>query len=116
MNTLHNLHSIDILPGQTGVTVRLGKKWLHNASLDSAIDLCICTKDPESHEVVGKGVILDAWFGIFIDIPGRLLELEHEASSRTYSGLLASMKRAYGNAFDERLGVTVLTYMRIAEE
>jgi len=114
------LHSLDADLGATASTVRNGFKW---ADLEERehIELCVCTPEPEdeygkheSHDVQGEGVVLALWFGYFKDIPAKLLSYEHEVRSREYSGLLASMRKAYGNAFSEDAPVTVIIYRRIA--
>jgi hypothetical protein len=121
MRTLHNLHALDIKVGQVGSTVRLGGKWA-DLDTDDQFELCVCTKDPEApddvarqtHDVQGMGVVLDLWFGRFLDIPARLLKYEHEERSREYDGLQDSMVNAYGDAFDPTRAVVVIIYSRQA--
>lgn len=126
MRTLHNLHTIDINPGQTGVTVRNGDKWAD--ALNDKIELCECamvyykhaslgpstvSQPPEmQHKIVGHGVVIEIWNGEFKNIPARYIEHEHEERSRMYSGLLESMRKAYGETFSEANHVTVLVYNR----
>lgn len=110
--TLDNLHPIDTLVGDTGVTVRLGTKWRDRLEPNTIISLQE-TIDGRS-QIVGQGRVTEVWHGDFEDVPARLVELEHEASSRFYTGLFGSMKRAYGTAFDELSTVTVFSYTRIS--
>ena len=112
MRTLHMLHLLDADLGATASTVRNGFKW---ADLEPSehIELCVCTRDPETHDVQGEGVVLTLWFGYFKDIPAKLLSYEHEVRSRLYSGLLDSMRKAYGDTFNEVSPVTVIIYKRI---
>ena len=105
---LHMLHSLDVKPGDIGITVRRGDKWL-SVTQGEQLDLCVCVPD---HVIVDKGYVNFTWYGKFKDIPARYLELEHEVESRTYSGLLKSMRRAYGFEFNENEQVTVLGYVR----
>ena len=107
---LDNLHTIDIGVGETGVTVRRGDKWFNRVSGGTSIQLQE-TLEGKS-EVVGSGRVKDVWLGRFVGVPASLIEIEHEESSRTYSGLLASMRRAYGEEFSENDVVTVFSYER----
>lgn len=108
MLMMHMLHSLDCDIGDIGVTVRKGEKWF--GTIGVPVQLCVCV--PE-HRIEGKAVIIDNWYGIFRDIPGRFLEKEHEEESRMYSGLLNSMRRAYGEDFNEDEEVTVVVYNRL---
>lgn len=109
MKTLHMLHSLDLKPGETGTTVRLGDKW--NVPPNTPLELCVCV--PYCH-IEGYGATVSTWMGRFKDVPACLIENEHELESRRYSGLKASMERAYGNLFNEDSVVTVLSYQRAA--
>ncbi len=119
MRTLHMLHSLDVEVEQMASTVRNGFKW---ADLESGeqIELCVCTRGEgmvdgtisETHDVQGIGRVVDLWFGRFNSIPARVLQWEHEMRSREYTGLLASMRNAYGVDFDESSSVTVVVYYR----
>ncbi len=119
MRTLHMLHDLDCAVGQFGSTVRKGNKWADAMGL--TLELCVCTQrfgcdaahNPFwEHYVEGHGVVTDIWSGIFKDVPARYLEREHEIRSRQYSGLLASMRKAYGTDFSEDESVTIVTYLR----
>jgi len=109
--TLHMLHTLDADVGSPASTVRNGFKWA-DAGLDEELELCVCTRDPETHDVQGTGTVLETWFGRFCDIPARYLRFEHEIRSREYNGLLDSMRKAYGGEFSENSPVTVLVYRR----
>ena len=113
MRTMHMLHSLDVEPSQNGSTVRKGFKWADLIE-GELLELCVCTKDPETHDVQGTGYVWELWFGRFEDIPARLLRWEHELRSREYNGLLASMRHAYGRDFSESDPVTVVLYRRIS--
>jgi len=110
MRTLHMLHSLDVEVGNPGSTVRNGSKWAD--ALGQLIELCVCDKEG-NHEVQGHGQVTGIWTGEFFNIPAQLIEREHEVRSRTYSGLLASMRNAYGEDFPASAQVVVLTYQRI---
>lgn len=113
METLHNLHPIEIGVGETGTTIRNGRKWLDIInSGESFVELCVCTPEGE-HTVVGKGQLTSAVLKSFNELLAVELADEHELSSRNYSGLLESMRRAYGEQFSESSPVTVLHYKRI---
>ena len=113
MRTLHNLHALDVAKGSVGSTARLGGKWA-DLDIDEQFELCVCTKDPETHDVQGMGTVLDLWFGRFLDIPARLLKYEHEERSREYDGLVDSMTNAYEDSFDPTKAVVVIIYARVA--
>lgn len=76
-------------------------------------DLVLSVWCCDNCEVVGTGAVEDLWVGRFHDLPARLLQWEHEVSSRSYAGLRESMKRAYGDRFGEASFVTVVVYRRI---
>lgn len=104
------LHSLDVGVNALGVTVRRGLKWA--GAEGEQIKLCVCTGVMKSaHVIQGVGLVREVWIGMFINVPGRLLELEHEHAARHYSGLRSSMERAY-QGFDAREEVTVLMYER----
>ena len=133
------LHSLDATVGRLASTVRKGFKWA-DLNHGEEIELCVCTKigearqvpcqhprdfggmeheydvrsTPETHDVQGRGTVEGLWFGYFKDIPARVLQFEHEERSREYSGLLASMRHAYGPGFSESDPVTVVVYRRIS--
>jgi len=116
MRTLHNLHTVDVGPGEIGVTARNGTKWSNSEdgernSIHEEIVLCECLNN--EHKVVGSAIIEQVWLGQFQDIPAKFIEQEHELSSRYYTGLLSSMRRAYGEDFSENSPITILAYRRI---
>lgn len=113
-NVLHMLHSLDAEPGNPASTVRLGDKWSYATAIDKKLKLCVCEAqclDPDkcgkdvdntscdNCTIEGEGQVTSTWTGKFYNIPARLIEYEHEVRSRSYSGLLASMKFAYGEKF-----------------
>lgn len=116
MRTLHMLHSLDCAVGCLGSTVRKGNKWADAMGL--TLELCVCTPYLEAgdettdHEIQGHGIVTDIWSGLFKDVPARYLEHEHEVRSRQYSGLLDSMRKAYGPEFSETDQVVILIYFR----
>jgi len=105
---LHSLHAVEIEPGEKGVTVRLGVKWIN--SKNTEIELCECLNG--QHRIIGKAIITDLWYGPFFSLPARFIEKEHEISSRMYSGLMKSMQRAYGSKFKDDSLVVALEYER----
>lgn len=118
---LHNLHKVEIDPGTYGSTVRKGSKWA-DAVPGTKIDLCECASsclaanhvEERDCIVVGVGEVAGLWHGKFYDIPAKMIEHEHEKLSRQYSGLLFSMRRAYGQDFQEHDDVVILTYERMS--
>ena|SRR5690349_2874149 len=127
IRVMHMLHPLDATVGEVATTVRLGTRWAD--SRGDELILCVCDAhclapetcyDPAAGvpcancERVGRGIVRNIWVGRFKDVPALEIEHEHEASSRCYSGLKASMERAYGNKFDEFKTVTVVTYQRTA--
>lgn len=122
MRTMHMLHELEAPVGTSAVTVRLGPKWADSLAQD--IELCVCrtlclqveglTADMRTvHTIEGHGVVEHIWTGKFLDIPARLIQIEHEIASRQYDGLYLSMKRAYGEQFHASSDVTVVTYRRL---
>ena len=65
-------------------------------------------------QATGLGRVTWTWVGRFLEIPARLIANEHEERSRSYTGLLASMTKAYSKLFSEMDFVTVLEYRRIS--
>ena len=63
-----------------------------------------------SGSLLGRGRVVDTpWRGQFGRVPAALVEMEHLERARTYSGLLDVMRQIYGDRFDERDRVVVLT-------
>lgn len=118
------LHSLDVEPGDLGSTVRKGLKWAETEGV--SLVLCVCSDrcrdaylcdNPAAPSCSvcdrqGRAVVVACWYGAMRDVPARLIECEHEERSRQYSGLLASMRKAYGPEFSEDETVTVLVYRR----
>jgi len=111
MRKLQNIHPIDIAPGEVGVTVRRGDKW---ANITHGEALEIYSGDVANQTKIGEGKVTNVMSCRFSEIPARLVEMEHEKTSRTYSSLLESMKRAYNEPkFKETDQVVVMTYLRL---
>lgn len=120
------LHSLGREPGELSSTVRLGRKWA-GARTGTPLILCVCKDRCLNNEICddppnpscancdrqGTGEVSDAWIGRFFEVPAKLIEFEHEERSRTYSGLKASMTKAYGDLFTGMSPVVVLLYRRI---
>lgn len=113
---VHVLHTsvaaLDQEVGQLGVTVRNGSKWMQYNS--DFMDLCECVihSSETVHLITGRGKIINKGMCPFREIPARIVELEHCADARTYSGLLIAMKRAYPNFTDQNI-VTWIEYIRV---
>lgn len=112
MRQLLNQHDIDLPVGRRGVTVRRGLKWADAKSGDRLELMTGTGPDDQTH--FGEGVVVDAAVYRFKDLPAKLLEMQHEARARQYSGLLASMRKAYGPGFSEDEDVVAMTYERTA--
>lgn len=112
MKTMHMLHPLEIAKGDIGTTVRLGFKWA-DVRVSEMVELCVCTKEPETHDVQGHGKVESLWVGRFRDIPAWLISFEHLRSAREYWGLYDSMLNAYGKEFGESSFVTVVMYRRV---
>jgi hypothetical protein len=108
MHTLDNLHEVTTGMGEVGATVRLGGKWAARLKVGDKFQLQE-TLDGTSM-IVGAGQASRIWQGSFSDIPFWAFEEEHEETS--YDGLLESMRKAYGEDFDEDSHVTALCYVR----
>ncbi len=119
---LDTLHRIDTKVGEEGITIRLGMKWYNRVQIKDVIYLQESLfrengangKPILESTIVGEATVKGKVYVTFEDVPARYIENEHEESSRVYSGLLASMKRAYGEKFTEKDLVTVLIYKRIS--
>lgn len=122
---LHMLHPLDVDPGHAASTVRKGIKW--KGAVGAELILCVCSDrcltaecsfpdfDPcDNCDRQGMGIAIGEWFGQFRNIPARVIEHEHEERSRLYSGLLQSMRKAYGSSFNDQSTVTVLIYDRLS--
>jgi hypothetical protein len=116
IETLHvSVAAIELPVDSIGVTVRRGRKWLDYVEEHTTINLCQCTTDADGnveHTIIGKGRIENCDMCDFREIPARIVEQEHCVDARTYSGLLAAMKRAYPG-FRGHEDVTWLQYRRI---
>ena len=110
MRTLHNLHTIDIESGTVGSTVRKGRKW-SDVRRGDELELCVCTKDPETHEVVGYGLVEHVRLTYPRGILAWELRNEHAVEARTYDGLIEGLERAYGE-FSEYDEFVVMHYRR----
>lgn len=112
MRIMHMLHSLDCEVGAIGVTVRRGPKWAD--SMGEMIELCVCSNDNVQHVVSGTARVKEIWRGPLEEVPAKLIENEHEIRSQQYSGLLASMRKAYGAGLSEDDEVTVVSYLRLS--
>ena len=123
-------HDFDVVPGDVGVTVRLGPKWAkaYDDEPGRFVDLWQCERPhdgacPEtvSNEggygtrCLGRGTarLIGYWYGKLAYVPAGLLTLEHEREARELSGLLTSLARAYGSRVTWDSEVTALIYERI---
>lgn len=99
-----------VLPvGEYGTTFRRGPKW---AAVPAGTILAL-VEDPEN-VTVGQGIVVDVSKCVFRELPARTVELCHSPNSRTYTSLLAAMRRAYGDDFSEDEIVVVMTYQRLS--
>jgi hypothetical protein len=122
-------HDFETPVGETGVTVRRGFKWASVAT-STQLELWRCevphhgdcpvnSDAPEEGEdrnkncaKQGTGRVVGHWVGQLKDLPARIIEQEHEEKSRTYSGLMFSLRRAYGPQLSDNDYVTALFYIR----
>ena len=109
MLQLHNKHELDVAVGQSSFTVRYGNKW-RDTPIGAQIELFVTRNDITNLE--GAAVVEGVTIMKFRDIPAKLIETQQEASARVYSGLLESMRRAYGSDFSEDSEVICLAYKR----
>jgi hypothetical protein len=112
------LHPLDVKVGDLGSTCRRGDKWAE--SFGEEIALCVCKQRQTAEyacppsSIVGQAKVLGIWQGTFFEIPARYLVFEHEVSSRSYGGLMQSMRKAYGKDFVDSERITVVLYRRIS--
>jgi len=122
-------HDFETGVGMIGATVRLGSKW-SKQPVGTIVDLWQCDRPhagdcpaPAGGDAVGPDVgcvrrgqaqIVGHWCGELIDLPTGVLALEHETASRTWDGLVASLRRAYGDLVAASAKVTALLYLRIS--
>jgi hypothetical protein len=90
-----------------GHEVRLKMPWKEKKR-KTDLPIWCCT----NCEVQGTAGVFDYWVGRFAEIPARLLQWEHDKSSRDYAGLVEAMTRAYGDKFAEHVFVTLVLYRR----
>ena len=123
MKQLKNVkHDFDVEVGSVGVTLRKGFKWA-TAPRGEELELWECSiahegdcpariGGRETCTLQGVGTVEGRWVGTLKSLPAKVIELEHEPSSRVYSGLLASLRRAYGPLMPEGEYFTALFYRR----
>ena len=107
MHTIHFLDNHQPEVGAEATTCRKGAKWWNILSHGKEVNLQL---DPDGR-IVGRAVVTDLWFGWFRHIPAIFVEIEHDPTCRTYTGLLATMQKTYENFKDTDL-VTVVQYRR----
>jgi hypothetical protein len=112
MRRLCNISEITIQPGEWGFTVRNGSKWADVLPGDT-IELCYCPNITD-HTAVGLGLIREVWSGQYSNIPARMVESNNKEKCRTYEGLKAEMRKAYGDNFTDDSLVVALGYRRIS--
>lgn len=106
-------HDFEVGVGDIGVTLRRGVKWA-GRPVGTKLQL-VRHEDPEGkvEQEQGEGVIVGHWVGHLRDLPAVIIEKEHEATSRLYTGLLNSLRRAYGTISESEY-FTALFYKRTA--
>jgi hypothetical protein len=106
-------HEFDVEIGAIGVTLRKGFKWA-NVERGTLIDLYFqhSAEKGLSDEFRGTARVVGHWVGQLKDLPARVIEMEHEASSRLYGGLLESLRRGYGSVTESDY-FTALFYQRV---
>lgn len=107
MQAIHFVDTHQPEIGQEATTCRLGLRWYNSVNVDDEVNL---VHDPDG-ETVGRAVITKMWFGYFRQVPATFLEIEHDPTCHTYSGLLAAMKVAYDDFKDVDL-CTIVQYRR----
>ena len=115
MKQLKSLHPVEVERGMNGVTIRNSPKWYRDVEVGDKVELiwqALDTWGGMNDVPQGIGIIIDKKVELFYNLKAKDIDHEHEISSRTYSGLLASMRRAYGDDFGEDSVVTILTYRR----
>lgn len=94
------------------VTVRDGLKW------DMKIDMLpkrFEVRQTNNIPILGYATVIGKMVCKAIDIPKKVLELEHDPNCMAHMGLFISMRRAYGDNWNPNGEVTVLffTYEQI---
>jgi hypothetical protein len=111
---LCNLVQPKMRVGDTGSTVRNGRKWFDQAQIGDNLVLCACS-NPQSHageNVYGMGKVTDVRLKPFIQLASDEIETNHANGVATkYEELLLAMQRAYPG-FTADSEVTVLFYRR----
>lgn len=105
LDFLKNVHELARAPQST---VRLGDKWLRRA-LVPGTSLMVC----ETGAPLASGraaVSREVSFCRLGEVPQRLLDLEHDPVCRTRDGLMATMRRTYGDHVGPNSQVTVIVY------
>jgi hypothetical protein len=103
---MHTARAITVEPGQTGTTFRVGDKW--DLPVGTEFQL---THGPDRTPFGEARIVATAKFPFEL-IPGSLLERCHTGNN-SYEGVLAAMRRAYGESFAESQETLVVTYKRI---
>lgn len=110
MDRLEHVFDPDVAVGVITNTVRRGTKW-SKLKPGQVIELSSGPKDHQT--VIGYGKVVSAQVGKFKDIHLDIFANNCEPAARSYGGMIASMRRAYGADFDVNEDVTVVTYERI---
>lgn len=95
---------------QKGVnaTVRLGDKWFQKVGPEDIVE--IYAHDAETRSYLFDAFIVDTFLVKICDIDVDLLEHEHDPRCREPEGLLAELRRVYGNKVTPRDKVTIILF------
>jgi len=110
MQSIHFLDKNQPEVGGEATTCRKGLRWYNQVNVDDEVNLVLDGAEIPNH-IIGRAVVTRLWFGWFRQVPALFLEIEHDPTCRTYSGLFAGMKAAYDGFKDTDL-VTVIQYRR----
>ena len=117
MKQLKNIaHSFDLEIGETGFTVRKGRKAYEKCKLGEIIELWeYSSKNYDDAKYCGTGEIIHATILRFREISDDLLEFQHNKKCRDREYLKKLLKLFYGSMKNVDI-VTLLFYKRLSKE
>jgi hypothetical protein len=102
------LFSNPVFQAGVNATVRLGEKWASRVHAEDIVE--VYAHNAERRSYLFDAFIVDTIVAKICDIDEDLLEHEHDPSCREPQGLLAELRRVYGNTVSPRDKVTIILF------
>ena len=113
-------HTFDVEVGETGFTVRKGRKWYDKCRTGDIVELWECKRNHRGnckHEFCrfsGEGEITHITLERLKNLSPELLMFEHNRDCRDYEKLKNTLIKVYGTFDDDEI-VTLLFYKRLTK-